>query len=42
LEVSVEVRFLWAGLGRVPNFPMFERAGERRGWGMYAPRMAAE
>ena len=43
MEVSVEVRFLWAGLGRVPNFPIFERAGERRcTWGMYAPRMAAE
>ena len=40
MEVSVEVRFL--GAGRVPNFPIFERAGERRGWGMYAPRMAAE
>jgi len=28
LEVSVEVRFL--GAGRVPNFPIFEQAGERR------------
>ena len=30
MEVSVEVRFSGAGLGRVPNFPIFERAGERR------------
>ena len=39
-EVSVEVRFLG---GRASSkFPDFRAGRGRRGWGMYAPRMAAE